>query len=389
MVARPNNPTVTAPSKGACLMVANYAPDVGYAWWLMEHYWVLLAEQLAGQGRRAVLAYPAKGEIPPAIRAAPIDLLWLDFGDRSRAGWRALSETVRREGVTSLYLTDRAYADLRYARLRRLGVHSIAVHDHTPGDRPAIRGPKGWIKSGLRCFGPWSADIYVAVSDFVRQRMVENARLPVGSTVVVPNGVVPFEYSGTDRAWARQHLNVREDDVVVGMVSRAHRIKGIEFAIKAARVVLTREPRALFVFVGDGPDLDRFRALAAEEGVAKRFKFLGRRGDARRLMAGFDVGLHPSLGEVGYCLAILEMMNAGLPVIVPDRPSVRGATERNVTGLWYPANEAGDCAEAILALVSDPSRRESLGRAAREQSLTRFSLEHADSAFLAAVVSRL
>ena len=91
-------------------------------------------------------------------------------------------------------------------------------------------------------------------------------------------------------------------------------------------------------------------------------------------MAGFDVGLHPSLGEVGYCLAILEMMNAGLPVIVPDRPSVRGATEPNVTGLWYSANESDACAEAILALLSDPSRRESLGRAAREQSLTRFSL---------------
>lgn len=370
-------------------MVANYAPDVGYAWWLMEHYWALLANSIAGQGRRALLAYPSHGEIPPVIQSAPIDVVWLDFGDRSGAGWRALSKTVRREGVTSLYLTDRAYADFRYARLRRLGVQSIAIHDHTPGDRPAIGGPKGWIKSGLRRFGPWSADLYVAVSDFVRQRMVENARVPFDSTVVVPNGVVPFEYSHADRAWARMQLGVRDDDVVVGMVGRAHRIKGIEFAIRAACAVLDREPKALFAFVGDGPDLDRFRSLAAEEGVAERFKFLGRRRDARRLMAGFDVGLHPSLGEVGYCLAILEMMNAGLPVIVPDRPSVRGATEPNVTGLWYSANQAGACAEAILALTSDRSRRESLGRAAREQSLTRFSLDRADSAFLAAVASRL
>ena len=247
MVARPPIPTVTAPAKGACLMVANYAPDVGYAWWLMEHYWVLLAKNMAEQGRRALLAYPSHGEIPPAIQAAPIDVLWLDFGDRSDAGWRALSETVRREGVTSLYLTDRAYADRRYARLRRLGVERIAIHDHTPGDRPAIRGPKGWIKSGLRRFGPWSADLYVAVSEFVRQRMVENARVPVESTVVVPNGVVPFEYSDVDRAWARGQLDAKDDDVVVGMVGRAHRIKGIEFAIR--RLVSSwRGSRGLYLF---------------------------------------------------------------------------------------------------------------------------------------------
>ena len=162
--------------------------------------------------------------------------------------------------------------------MRRLGVERIAVHDHTPGDRPAIRGPKGWIKSGLRRFGPWSADVYVAVSEFVRQRMVENARVPVGSTVVVPNGVMPFEYSDVDRAWARAQLGVREDDVVVGMVGRAHRIKGIEFAIHAARVVLAWEPKAFFVFVGDGPDLDRFRSLAAEAGVAERFQLPGAPG---------------------------------------------------------------------------------------------------------------
>ena len=106
-------------------------------------------------------------------------------------------------------------------------------------------------------------------------------------------------------------------------------------------------------------------------------------------MAGFDVGLHPSQGEVGYCLAILEMMNAGLPVLVPDRPSVRGATEPNVTGLWYPADKVGDCADAMLSLLRDLVRRERLGRAARAQSLTRFSLAHADSSFLAAVANQL
>lgn len=389
MVARSNQLTVTAPTKGACLMVANYSPDVGYAWWLMEHYWVLIAEFLASRGRRALLAYPARGAIPPHILAAPIDVVWLDYGSRSAAGWQALSRTVAREGITSLYLTDRAFSDLRYARLRGLGVQSIVVHDHTPGDRPPIRGMRGWLKARMHRFGPWSANYYVAVSEFVRRRMIDNARVPVERTVVVPNGVTAFQYVETDRAWAREQLGARDGDLVVGMVARANRIKGIEVGIQSARVVLAQEPRALFVFVGDGPDLDLFRRLAAEAGVGERFRFLGRRGDARRLMAGFDVGLHPSMSEVGYCLAILEMMNAGLPVIVPDRPSVSGATEPGVTGLWYPPDDVSACGSTILDLLQDSVRRQGLGRAAYLQSLTRYSLARADEAFLSSVANCL
>ena len=152
MVARSANSTVTAPAKGACLMVANYAPDVGYAWWLMEHYWALLAENLARQGRRALLAYPSRGEIPPAIQAAPIDVIWLDFGDRSDAGWRALSETVRREGVTSLYLTDRAYARLALCAVATLGCREHSRPRSHARRSAGNRWPQGLDQVGLAAF---------------------------------------------------------------------------------------------------------------------------------------------------------------------------------------------------------------------------------------------
>ncbi len=370
-------------------MVANYAPDVGYAWWLMEHYWCLLAEDLARRGRSALLAYPKRGEVPVLIREAPIEVIWLNFGDRSAAGRQALASTVRHAAVESVYLTDRPYIDSTYYHLRRLGVRKIAMHDHRPGDRPAVTGLKGWVKGRLRRAPLWSPDVYVAVTEFVRERMIRNARTPQAATFVVPNGVVSMDYSRDDRAWARQSLGVGDDEIVVGMVGRAHRIKGIEFAMQAADEVLRREPRALFVFVGDGPDLERFRAKAVLAGIGSRFRFLGRRTDVRRLMAGFDMGLHPSAEEVGYCLAILEMMNAGRPVIVPDLPSVRGATEDGVTGLWYRADDTATCAAAILQLVANTSVREQMGVTARERTLTRFSLYYADRSFLDNVASRL
>jgi glycosyltransferase involved in cell wall biosynthesis len=355
----------------------------------MEHYWTLLAGALQDRHRRSVLVYPESGAVPEAIARAPIEVRYLDFGDRSEAGWERIRELVLRERVSSVYLTDRPYSDLRYLRLRSLGVRSIAVHDHTPGGRPPVRGLKGWLKARQRELPGVSADLFVAVSDFVRDRMIENARVPAPRTVVVPNGVVSWEYHPEDRAWGRREIGAADGEIVIGMVARAHRIKGIDCAIRAAASMVTTSPNTLFAFVGDGPDLDYFRRLAAEAGVAARFRFLGHRADARRLMAAFDIGLHPSTAEVGYSLAILEMMNAGLPVVVPDEPSVRGATEPAITGAWYRAGDCEHLACQLARLAGDPASRRAMGEASRERTLTRFSLDEADRAFLAGVASRL
>ncbi|MEQ8535176.1 MAG: hypothetical protein RIB86_25190, partial [Imperialibacter sp.] len=55
-------------NKGNILLVSNYPSDVGYAWWLMEHFWALLASHYERQGSKAFLAYPSIRELPPTIR---------------------------------------------------------------------------------------------------------------------------------------------------------------------------------------------------------------------------------------------------------------------------------------------------------------------------------
>jgi glycosyltransferase involved in cell wall biosynthesis len=55
----------------------------------------------------------------------------------------------------------------------------------------------------------------------------------------------------------------------------------------------------------------------------------------------------------------------GVPAVVED----------GVTGLLAPDSDAGALADAVLALLGDPARREEMGRAARERVRARFSGE--------------
>lgn len=46
---------------GTVLLVANYRPEVGFAWWLMEHFWVRIGRLAEEYGMSAVLAFPVDG----------------------------------------------------------------------------------------------------------------------------------------------------------------------------------------------------------------------------------------------------------------------------------------------------------------------------------------
>jgi glycosyltransferase involved in cell wall biosynthesis len=160
------------------------------------------------------------------------------------------------------------------------------------------------------------------------------------------------------------------------MASRASSYKNWSFGIQLAYSMANQyNYPAAWVFCGDGPDLEAFKAEAEASSVAGICHFLGRVGDLPAVLAECDIGFHPSLGEVGYSLAILEFMRSGLPVVVPDRPSVCGATEDGTTGLVYTADDIASAARQMHRLFADPALRLRLGKAAQHDVARRFSLE--------------
>lgn len=382
---------LSAGTVGNVLLVANYPSDVGYAWWLMESYWRNIAEVVSAQGRRTYLVYPKVNTVPAQIADSPIEIVEQTINLNSTTSIGALLRLVRDKGITGIYFTDRPYMHPAYLLLRLAGVRSLVVHDHTPGERPPVAGVRGGVKAILHRARLFSCDMFVATTEYIRGRMVGNARVPRSMTVVVPNGITTVAGCDGERERAREALGVAEHEIVVGIVGRAHSIKGIDFAVEVLALLRNtgRDAALRFVFIGDGPHRADFESLAARLGVEDAFTFLGARSDARTLMYGFDIGFHPSRGEVGYCLAILELMAAGLPVVVPRLDSVAGATVHGDTGMTYPAEDAAAAADTIALLASNREERTRMGMRAAVAVRDRYSLERAFSVLRSDVASVL
>lgn len=356
------------------LAVANFESDVGYAWWMMERFWVQLAETCESAGTRCHVAYPRINTIPEGVAASPLEPVECDFSDRSPAGRDRIASVVEERGIEAVYLTDRSWRDPFYAALRRHGVRVIVNHDHTPGDRPPTTGLRG-LASALANRVPFTAcDLWVAISPLMRHRALTASRIPAARCIVVQNGI-DIEAPGPEvRDDARRQLGLEPNDVAVVSVGRAIRYKGLDFSIELAeRARDAGLDHLVFIHIGDGPDFEEFQADADARGLTPhRFRFPGRMNNVPTLLRGCDAAIHPSHGE-GFSLAVLEYMRAGLPVLVPDRPSVCQAIDHGRTGFVHRQGDLDSALEALTSLVRSAERRADMGRAAREEMLSQYT----------------
>jgi len=364
-------------SDDAVLLVANYESDVGYAWWLMEWFWCRVADAMRRDGRRSIIAFPRINIIPESLKATSAQIIEHDFRSQSMAEVIRSGILIRRLGIRSVYLTDWPSVRPAYGWWRLNGVRIIVLHIHTLGDRPHLYGPKAWIKSLAHRVRPFACDRYVGVSEGTWDSFVQNWHVPKERCTVVKNGIQPFDCRPGSRARIRRLLGLPMDAVVVGLVSRATYHKGLDFAVRCLAEIgarTTGRAPIYFVHCGDGPNLQEFRALAIQLGVAERIRFLGRRPDVREILCACDLAFHPSRHE-GLSLSTLEFMCAGLPVVVPDIPSVCAPIHHLETGLVYRAEDIGSGTDALASLARDGGQRREMGQRARQECLKQYTLE--------------
>lgn len=371
------------------LLVANYRPDVGYAWWLMENFWLEFAAVARARSLEPIIAYPLPGVVPQSIRDAGIPTIVEPFPGKGIAGLIRSLRFVRARRVRCIYFTDRGFTSFRYALFRLLGVQLIINHDHTPGDRPPINGLKGLLKYFWRRIVFMSCDLQLSVSPLMRERAIVNARIPRSRAIVVQNGIEPIECRG-GRSYAHRIFGIPNDAHICITVGRAHPYKRIDFVIEVARrcIVERGAKNLFFLHCGDGPDIKRLRGLVEQAGLGERFILAGKRSDVRELLCSADIAIHAARGEA-FSLAVLEYMSAGLALLVPEVASVRQAVRDGKTGIVYPDGDADAAAQAILTLLQNPEFRKRLGAAAADEVRERFSSSAMNRAFRAVIIDAL
>ena len=163
------------------------------------------------------------------------------------------------------------------------------------------------------------------------------------------------------------------DAFVVCCVGRLLPQKGQRLIIEAFAQLCQAWPDSELLIVGDGPDLELLKRLAADEGVASKIRFLGNRTDVICQLGKSDVFAHASESE-GLSNAVLEAMAVALPSVVVDAPGVTECHLDGCTG-FIARRSAQDVAAKLMALATDRPLRMRMGGEARERVCEHYSIE--------------
>lgn len=374
-------------SRPSILLVANWDSDVGYAWWLMESFWVSLSHTYSNENN-ILLAYPNITRIPKKIQKAPIRTVQCNFKSRSLPALIKILCFLKKNRVSWIYFTDKPSMDWIYPLYRLAGVRAIIIHDHTPGTREAPVSLKKWIKHCL-AGTVFAADGLIAVTEYVRNRHLEVYCFPAEKCMLAANGI---RLGGpVEEVDLQSRFGIPAGRKVMVMTGRANLYKGIDFILHCLSLLVHDRGRSdvHFLFCGDGPDLEYFIELGKELKIDKFVTFAGRCPDVPSILSACDFAIHASKGEVGYSLSILEYMYAALPVIVPSNPSVCGATDDKVNGFIYTDQDTGSAADVIEYLLDNPDVLHKTGENARETVIRDFNLDDTHKQLLTAVTNIL
>ncbi len=206
----------------------------------------------------------------------------------------------------------------------------------------------------------------IAVSEAIRESLVNQARLAKDRIRVIPSGV--------DIETAEERCgDVGGHTPVVGVVGRLTAEKGVDYFLRAAAVVAERGPECHFLVAGGGADERKLRALARELGIEERVTFLVRFRSQFEVLSAVDVLVLPSLRE-GYGQIVLEAMACGRATVSTAVGAVPDFLEDGVTGLLVPQRDPEAMAAAIEKLLRDEDLRRRIGRAGKALVRERFGL---------------
>ena len=172
----------------------------------------------------------------------------------------------------------------------------------------------------------------------------------------------------------RQKLGVPPEGKVVGMLARLTPKKDHVTFLRAAAIINQIMPDTRFALVGGGPLRSYLENLSQEFGIATKTVFFGEQQDISTYLSTFDVAVLTSPAE-GCCNSLLEAMAVGKPVVANDVGGNRELVHHGETGLLVPFGNVEAVVDAVLSLIRNPEVAKAMGRRARENIVSQFSLE--------------
>ena len=197
--------------------------------------------------------------------------------------------------------------------------------------------------------------VFVAKADV---RIAKKKRLVKNNYSLIRSGfpLAKFQHKDADINGLKKRFNIREDQVVCGVIAPFKAQKGLFHLIETAKRVIKMDKRALFFLAGDGELRLHIEAELKKRGIFDYFRLPGFLFDIHRVMDIFDIGVTTALWE-GLPQSLVQMRLKKIPVVASDIPGNREVIQQDKNGWLVEVTDYDTFADKILCLIENRQER--------------------------------
>lgn len=194
----------------------------------------------------------------------------------------------------------------------------------------------------------------------------------------IPNGVDTriFHPSAKPEDLLKRYSLTHDDKIIlfVGALDRAHYFKGIDYLLRAVKIL--QNPEIKLIIVGEGDMKEEYKKTAELLDISGQVIFAGfvNEKDLPRHYNLADLFILPSIDKSeAFGVVLIEAMASGKPVIASNLAGVRSVVDHGRNGFLVEPKNEGHLAERIQYMFASPALLVSFGEAGRKKTEEEYS----------------
>ena len=233
--------------------------------------------------------------------------------------------------------------------------HGLVIHEYLSlVKRTIYKLLERWIGAKTSAF--------IVVTDKVGDELIKAGIAKKNKIHRIYNGINLDDFSiinKTSHLAFREKLNINNDDIIIGTLSRLVPDKGLEDLIQAFVLTNSSKPETKLIIAGDGPLKNKLIELTETLEINNCVFFIGWQDDVPQTLALFDVFCLPTLRE-GFGYVFLEAQAAGVPVIATKIEPLTETMQDGESAFLVPTHSPENLASAIKKVITDGALKNQL-----------------------------
>ncbi len=184
---------------------------------------------------------------------------------------------------------------------------------------------------------------------------------PEKKMCIIENGIdfTKFENSEKYREITREKYNIKNNEIVIGVVGRLTEQKDPLTMIKAFDLVNKENKNTKLMYVGSGELEEQVKQYAKENNLLNKVIITGWVNDVEQYIPAFDVAVLPSKWE-GFGLVLIEYMACDKPIVASNTGGITDIIKDGKNGLLHNKEDYKNLSIKILDLINNNKNMEKI-----------------------------